>query len=64
MLLGEIKPTKNYENVKKINEKYLYIPYVNKVSKFESNAITLTSMFGKKKKDSGQFDPNTTRGLI
>ncbi len=46
MLLGEIKPTKNYENVKK---KLVLIPYVNKVSKFESNAITLTSIFGKNK---------------
>ncbi len=36
---------------------------MHKVSKFESNAITLTSIFGKKKIFSGQFDPNTTRGL-
>ncbi len=48
MLLNEIKPTKNYENVKKKISEVL-IPYVNKVSKFESNAITLTSIFGKKK---------------
>ncbi len=40
------------------------IPDVNKVSKFESNAIMLTSIFGKNIYFPGQFDPNTTKGLI
>ncbi len=49
-------PQKSKKIIKKKNWEVV-IPFVNKVTKFQSNAITLTSIFGKKKFFSGQKRP-------